>query len=1519
MKRVSSVAAPPHTNNYPLLSLSRVLRVSLASSARSLSSSSSSALSLSPSPTPPPPATSSPSLYASVHAQSPASTARQAAMMGVGLPPSSPGGYVAHGGGGRGASRIAGIESAVARGNAHTFIATALASNDLILRYVGESRVPILKHLHWSEEPGENIVGMSFDPTAQWLLVVTANTTLTLLPAYFLCCKHGLEDLEPASSLSPQQAGPTMLKNYLADQQRDRNVSALSPSRPHVVAHAKHVPQPSTCCVWWKPFDRSAGDFGIIGSATGQITFINLMTGEDVVNYRAGKTAVQKITIVCDPRRTFKYAIVQMDGAGGYYKLPLEFAERNGTYRTIFTSRNGEEFALQPLRQFPPTAEVSVQEARNGPVVGVFNRQSLQLEVYDTQISKYPLFVYQMPPGTVGFHYTKNLTYALVEAGPSAGDPQSQSCCSIVVISNLIAGTSTTQKVSSKLRTSAAMQRFSIPADEHFCGTFGYSDSSDALGEPYVRGCFVWTTSCIYRLSPCTRPETIFFQLVAQGLEKSDAEDLGKTLGLDLFSLYEQAADSYFAQREYGRALGLYSLSNVRASKLVLQFLEIGRLDIAVTHLSGLLHQPDALPGSDRRLLSNILFRCYVLRLLPCPGDCAGVACEFEKFITGNADFDESAAMQILLAHGYLLVKYLLLVAHARRRVGRALDLLAMRGLVHLPTSDIKFLMDNGYTEDLKCCRPVFESLPPTIQAKLILSDVSTVPRHFAWLMQLLPSLDRATLRDVSNFFDPSGPNVSVICTERPRMSYIAGVTAQERPPPLKVEDATETHLTALMLLAASSASTPSSLAAGCRNSALHLLSPRVGALARPKTSSSAPPPAESVVSPQPRSPAVLTSSCDSCEDFVARTPLIAAELSDSLQSPRQSPAKRVVQLCCGSNHSVVLTGTLPSEALPRRVDALARCPVTRVAAGGSHSLAITRGGGVYSWGLNTSERSDVSTLPRRAEMPNGEPVQQIACGYAHTLFLTESGQVLACGLNDHGQLGIGSTKSRTTATPIQLRDAYRAAQVACGHAHSCLCTEAGDVYSWGSSTNGQLGHGDACDQSVPTLVDALHGKRIVSHQLGHGEPVDVPLPRLMQTLHYKRIVSVGCGRKHTICACESGEVYAWGSGDKGVLGRADTACGPLPKTVPGLSGKQEQVIAVSCGESFNCAATASGKVFTWGANTHGQLGDGGGPDSASPTEIEMQLVVPSSSSPNEGAMGMPTLLMALRAQWGSYRPATVLQRASALSMWEAVAAVHELAGDHQHALAARLRLISEKHASPESEAEAVLGLVRASVPRMCSEGGHVLLQSALEHWWSRSLPAQPIVAFLESQAAELAGPLGALMAEARLAPDGSEPAWMSLFPRSQRLAVAALCLAQLAEQRDRAGDVPLATLWAEILGNLPRDAGKRDVLFIPLSEVQATARQRRQEAAAATAAAPSSADGGAETVAFTCGHQYRRKELATSLLPHLAQLAEGLQQPVPIAVQLAADEYKQRSVALACPVCLYNNFFRGEHHTWRP
>ena len=74
------------------------------------------------------------------------------------------------------------------------------------------------------------------------------------------------------------------------------------------------------------------------------------------------------------------------------------------------------------------------------------------------------------------------------------------------------------------------------------------------------------------------------------------------------------------------------------------------------------------------------------------------------------------------------------------------------------------------------------------------------------------------------------------------------------------------------------------------------------------------------------------------------------------------------------------------------------------------------------------------------------------------------------------------------------------------------------------------------------------------------------------------------------------GSVLAWGDNTTGDLGTGDFLRSLFPKAViapSGVAGPLENVVQVAGGAGFSLALTADGKVYSWGDDTYGQLGDG--------------------------------------------------------------------------------------------------------------------------------------------------------------------------------------------------------------------------------------------------------------------------------------------------------------------------------------
>ncbi len=236
----------------------------------------------------------------------------------------------------------------------------------------------------------------------------------------------------------------------------------------------------------------------------------------------------------------------------------------------------------------------------------------------------------------------------------------------------------------------------------------------------------------------------------------------------------------------------------------------------------------------------------------------------------------------------------------------------------------------------------------------------------------------------------------------------------------------------------------------------------------------------------------------------------------------------------------------------------------TRVAAARTHTCAVMADGSVSCWGGNAYGQLGDGTSNSRS---TPTPVQglggvvAIATGWGHTCAVTTAGGVMCWGYNYYGQLGDGTTTQRKT--PVAVTGLPGAAvAVATGHSHTCALTVGGAVLCWGRNDNGQLGDSSTTTRLTPTPV------------LGLGSGVS----------------AIATGYYHSCAVTSSGGATCWGVNSDGQLGDNSTTARLAPVAVSGLSSG---VSALAGGYYHTCALTTGGAVSCWGNNIEGQLGDG--------------------------------------------------------------------------------------------------------------------------------------------------------------------------------------------------------------------------------------------------------------------------------------------------------------------------------------
>jgi alpha-tubulin suppressor-like RCC1 family protein len=107
-------------------------------------------------------------------------------------------------------------------------------------------------------------------------------------------------------------------------------------------------------------------------------------------------------------------------------------------------------------------------------------------------------------------------------------------------------------------------------------------------------------------------------------------------------------------------------------------------------------------------------------------------------------------------------------------------------------------------------------------------------------------------------------------------------------------------------------------------------------------------------------------------------------------------------------------------------------------------------------------------------------------------------------------------------------------------------------------------------------------------------------------------IQKISNGSSHSLALSNLGKLYVWGNNDYGQLG--DGGSGPTSikssPTVLSMTNylSNETIVEISCGESTSFVITSTGKILVWGTNQSGELGLGDQNTRLTPTLMTITL-----------------------------------------------------------------------------------------------------------------------------------------------------------------------------------------------------------------------------------------------------------------------------------------------------------------------
>jgi len=383
--------------------------------------------------------------------------------------------------------------------------------------------------------------------------------------------------------------------------------------------------------------------------------------------------------------------------------------------------------------------------------------------------------------------------------------------------------------------------------------------------------------------------------------------------------------------------------------------------------------------------------------------------------------------------------------------------------------------------------------------------------------------------------------------------------------------------------------------------------------------------------------------------------------------------------LCWGNNSKNNLgDGTQIDRLTPTPVVGLSSGVAAISTSPNAHSCAVTTAGAVRCWGINDSgQLGDGTTIDRLTSVavPSlSSGVASVAAGGSHSCAVTTTGAARCWGSNSSGQLGDGTTIDRLA--PVQVSGLSSGVAGIAGGGNigwSCALTTAGAVRCWGENFPGTLGDGTTTQRLTPvatrhpgasvasvatsSLAAGAHAIRasyagntlflastsaLLTQTVNKGATVTTVISstnpsRAGQAVTFTARVAaaaglpsltgavtitdtttgavlgtpaltavtqtrLSAGNAHACSVGSDGGVSCWGSNFFGQLGDGTTTDRLTPVPVSGLSSG---VAAVAAGRFHSCALTTAGAVKCWGQNSpNGALGDGTTIDRLTPVAV---------------------------------------------------------------------------------------------------------------------------------------------------------------------------------------------------------------------------------------------------------------------------------------------------------------------------
>ena len=293
------------------------------------------------------------------------------------------------------------------------------------------------------------------------------------------------------------------------------------------------------------------------------------------------------------------------------------------------------------------------------------------------------------------------------------------------------------------------------------------------------------------------------------------------------------------------------------------------------------------------------------------------------------------------------------------------------------------------------------------------------------------------------------------------------------------------------------------------------------------------------------------------------------------------------------------------------------------VTTGEGSTYAIEKDGSLWAWGWNESGQLGIGggagkvSIPTRVGTDNNW--KSAVAGQSYAFFIKTDGTLWAVGDNTKGVQGVGDGTGHKTPVQVGTDNNWKSVAVTrfFGHTAIGLKTD-GTLWGWGEGEKGALGMGNYANQSTPKQIGtdnnwtqvAVGDASVIALKADGslwgwgwnnkgtlcGLPKHTKVPtRIGTETDWKSVFAVSTS---AYGIKTDGSLWVWGSADNNVLGLNDENITKVttPRKITSIS---EEVVFISGYRNGRVigvgTAGVATKIYVWGTNEDGALGNGTG------------------------------------------------------------------------------------------------------------------------------------------------------------------------------------------------------------------------------------------------------------------------------------------------------------------------------------